>query len=70
LNSLQFVLKESFRPWTVWFPLKCIIWRKMLECFHPSNTFISFQLKKECHGHLGWVNYQQKFVFVFFSHKS
>jgi len=21
-------------PWTVWFPLKCIMWRKMLECFH------------------------------------
>jgi len=34
LNSLQFVLKLSFGPWIVWFPLKCIIWRKMLECFH------------------------------------
>jgi len=21
-------------PWTVWFPLKSIIWRKILECFH------------------------------------
>jgi len=24
----------SFGPWTVWFPLKSIIWRKILECFH------------------------------------
>jgi len=30
----QFALKLSFGPWTVWFPLKCIIWRKMLEYFH------------------------------------
>jgi len=28
----QFALKVSFRPWTFWFPLKSIIWRKMLEC--------------------------------------
>jgi len=38
LNSLQFALKLSFGPWTVWFPLKShwfsIIWRKILERFH------------------------------------
>jgi len=31
---LQFALKLFFGPWTVWFPLKSIIWRKILECFH------------------------------------
>jgi len=30
----QFALKLSFGPWTVWFALKSIIWRKILECFH------------------------------------
>jgi len=34
LNSLQFALKLSFGPWTVWFPMKSIIWRKILECLH------------------------------------
>jgi len=48
LNSLQFALKLSFGPWTVWFPLKSIIWRKILECL------ISFWQKKEWHGYLGW----------------
>jgi len=28
LNSLQFTLNLSFGPWTVWFPLKSIIWGK------------------------------------------
>jgi len=28
-----------------------------------SKTLISFRLKKERHGHLGWVNYQQKIFF-------
>jgi len=31
--------KDSFsanysKGWTVWLPVKCIIWRKILECFH------------------------------------
>jgi len=37
LNSLQFVLKVSFGPWTVWFPLKSFILRKILECFHQKT---------------------------------
>jgi len=48
----------SFKAlWTVctetliWTPLKSIIWRKILECFH--QTLISLRLKKERHGHLG-----------------
>jgi len=40
LNSLQFVLKLSFGPWTVWFPLKSIIWRKILECFTQKPSFL------------------------------
>jgi len=30
----QFALKLSCGPWTVWFPLKFIIWRKNLECLY------------------------------------
>jgi len=30
----NFALKLSFGPWTVWLPVKDIIWRKMLECFN------------------------------------
>jgi len=30
----QFALKLSFGPWTVWLPVKCIIWRKIQERFH------------------------------------
>jgi len=29
-----------FWPWTVWFPLKSIIWRKILECFHQKPQFL------------------------------
>jgi len=51
LKPFEAALKLSFGPWTIWFPLKSIIWRQILECFHQK---ISFRPKKEWHGHLGW----------------
>jgi len=34
LVSFEAALKLLFGPWTVWTPLKFIIRRKILECFH------------------------------------
>jgi len=25
---------------TFWLPVKCIIWRKILECFHQKTSFL------------------------------
>jgi len=33
--------------WTFWFTLKCIIWRKMLECFHHKPQFLFDWRKKD-----------------------
>jgi len=33
-KACEAALKLSFGPWTVWSPLKSIMWRKILECFH------------------------------------
>jgi len=58
LKPFEAALKLSFEPWTVWFPLKSIIWRKYW--MFSSKTLISFRLKKERHGHLCFflnVNY-------------
>jgi len=32
-NRLKPFEQFALKPWTVWFPLKSIIWRKILECF-------------------------------------
>jgi len=46
--SFEAALKLSFGSWTVWYPMKSIIWKKSW------NVSFSFRLKKERHGHLGW----------------
>jgi len=43
----QFALKLSFGFWTVWYPVKCIIWRKILECFHQKPSFLFDWRKKD-----------------------
>jgi len=48
---LQFALKLSFGPRTVWFPLKSIIWRKSWNVFIKNLNFFSTE---DWHGHLGW----------------
>jgi len=34
LKPFEAALKLSFGPWTVWHPMKSILWRKILECLH------------------------------------
>jgi len=48
-KPFESALKLSFGTWTVWFPLK-----KENPGMLSSKTLISFRLKKERRGHLGW----------------
>jgi len=32
---------------TFWLPVKCIIWRKILECFHQKTSFLFDWRKKD-----------------------
>jgi len=46
LVSFKAALKLSFGPWTVWFPLKSIIWRKCWNVFIRNLNFFSTEERK------------------------
>jgi len=52
LKPFEAALKLSFAPWTVWFPLKSIIWRKSWNVFIKNLNL--FSNEDERRGHLGW----------------
>jgi len=58
LKPFEAALKLSFGPWTVWFPLKSIKWRKSWDVH-----FFSTEKRKTWTSWMtwGWLNYQQFF---------
>jgi len=54
LNRLQFALKLSFGPWTVWTPLKSIIWRKSLNVFFKNLNFFLTEERKTWTSWMTW----------------
>jgi len=61
--QLQRALNDT--PWTVWFPMKSIIWRKSWNVFIKNLNFFMTEERKTWTTWMtwGWVNYQQKFFF-------